>query len=148
MRSGEADLILVGPGSLYTSLIPNLLIGRVVETIVRSRATCVYIANLMTQPGETQHYSVADHVRAIYAHTRRPIFDCVVINRTPVTPRVLRRYRTHGAEPVDPSLDELDRMGLKYVTGDLLQEDGVVRHDQDRLTRLLLERFVKNSARR
>jgi uncharacterized cofD-like protein len=144
----EADLILVGPGSLYTSLIPNLLIGRVVETIVRSRATCVYIANLMTQPGETQHYSVADHVRAIYAHTRRSIFDCVVINRTPVTARVLRRYRAHGAEPVDPSFDELDRMGLKYVTGDLLQEDGVVRHDRGRLTRLLLERFVKRPAHR
>jgi uncharacterized cofD-like protein len=144
----EANLILVGPGSLYTSLIPNLLIGRVVETIVRSRATCVYIANLMTQPGETQHYSVADHVRAIYAHTRRPIFDCAVINRTPVTARVLRRYRAHGAEPVDPSFDELDRMGLKYVTGDLLQEDGVVRHDRGRLTRLLLERFVKRPAHR
>jgi uncharacterized cofD-like protein len=144
----EADLILVGPGSLYTSLIPNLLIGQVVDKIVRSHATCVYIANLMTQPGETEHYSVADHVRAIYAHTRRPIFDCVVINRTHVTPRVLRRYRTEGAEPVDPSLEELDKMGLAYVTDDLLQEAGVVRHDQTRLTRLLLEQFVKRPARR
>jgi uncharacterized cofD-like protein len=144
----EADLILVGPGSLYTSLIPNLLIGQVVDKIVRSRATCVYIANLMTQPGETEHYSVADHVRAIYAHTRRPIFDCVVINRTHVTPGVLRRYRAEGAEPVDPSFKELDKMGLAYVTADLLQEAGVVRHDQSHLTRLLLEQFVKRPARR
>ena len=143
-----ADLILVGPGSLYTSLIPNLLVGRVVDAIVRSRATCVYIANLMTQPGETDHYSVADHVRAIYAHTRHPIFDCAVINVTPATPSVLRRYRAEGAEPVDSSLDQLDRMGLRYVTGNFLDENGVVRHDQKRLTRVLLDRFVRRPARR
>ncbi len=80
----SADLILVGPGSLYTSIIPNLLIDKVVQAIKRSRATCVYIANLMTQPGETQNYSVADHVRAIYDHTRKGLFDFVVINRSRV----------------------------------------------------------------
>jgi uncharacterized cofD-like protein len=139
----QADLILVGPGSLYTSIIPNLLVEEIVDVIVNSRATRVYIANLMTQPGETQHYSVADHVRAIYHHTRPGIFDFVVINRRPVTPRLLRRYGTEGAEPVDPSLEELDQLGLRYVTGDLLQEAGVVRHDQGRLTRLLIDKFVK-----
>jgi uncharacterized cofD-like protein len=143
-----ADLILIGPGSLYTSLIPNLLVGRVLEAIAHSRATRVYIANLMTQPGETDHYSVADHVRAIYAHTRHQIFDCAVINVTPATPSVLRRYRAQGAEPVNPSLEELDRMGLRYVTADLLDENGVVRHDQDRLAKLLLQRFVKRPDRR
>ena len=143
-----ADLILIGPGSLYTSLIPNLLVGRVLEAIAHSRATRVYIANLMTQPGETDHYSVADHVRAIYAHTRHQIFDCAVINVTPATPSVLRRYRAQGAEPVNPSLEDLDRMGLRYVTSDLLDENGVVRHDQDRLAELLLQRFVKRPDRR
>ncbi len=137
-----ADLILVGPGSLYTSIIPNLLIQQVVEEIAHSRATCVYIANLMTQPGETQHYSVADHVRAIYEHTRKGLFDFVVVNRKPVAPRLLRRYGAQGAEPVDPSLADLERMGLSCVTGDLLQQDGVIRHDQRRLARLLLDRFV------
>lgn len=140
----EADLILIGPGSLYTSIIPNLLVDRVVDAIVASRATCVYIANLMTQPGETQHYSVADHVRAIYDHTRQGLFDCAVINRSRVAPRLLSRYCARGAEPVAPSFEELDRMGLRYVTGDLLRQDGVVRHDQARLTRLLLEKFVRN----
>lgn len=139
----QADLILVGPGSLYTSLIPNLLVEEIVDVIVNSRATRVYIANLMTQPGETQHYSVADHVRAIYHHTRPGLFDFVVINRRPVTPRLLRRYRAEGAEPVDPSLEELDQLGLRYVSGNLLQEAGVVRHDQGRLTRLLIDHFVK-----
>ena len=143
----EADLILVGPGSLYTSIIPNLLIEHVVEAIVHSRATCVYIANLMTQPGETQHYSVADHVRAIYDHTRDGLFDFAVINCRSVDPRLLRRYHAQGAEPVDPSLADLDRMGLRYVTGNLLQQDGVIRHNQTTLTRLLLDEFVNRPRR-
>ena len=143
----QADLILVGPGSLYTSVIPNLLIQGVTDTIAGSRATCVYIANLMTQPGETQHYSVADHVRAIYDHTRPGLFDFVVVNRMPVSTRVLRRYEAQGAEPVDPSLDELERMGVGYVTGEFLQEEGVVRHDQTRLARLLINKFVRRNAR-
>jgi uncharacterized cofD-like protein len=143
-----ADLILVGPGSLFTSIIPNLLVEQVTETILHARATCVYIANLMTQPGETQDYSVADHVHAIYEHTRQGLFDFVVINRTRVTPRLLRRYGAQGAEPVEPSLKELDRMGLSYVTADLLHQDGVIRHDQARLTNLLLNEFVKRGPRR
>jgi uncharacterized cofD-like protein len=144
----NADLILIGPGSLYTSIIPNLLVEEIVDVIANSRATRVYIANLMTQPGETQHYSVADHVRAIYHHTRSGLFDFVVINNRPVTPRLLRRYQTLGAEPVDPSLEELDQLGLRYVTGNLLQEEGVVRHDQSRLTQLLIDKFVKQCPRR
>jgi len=143
-----ADLILVGPGSLYTSIIPNLMVEQVTEAILRARATCVYIANLMTQPGETQDYSVADHVRAIYEHTRQGLFNFVVINRTRVTPRLLRRYAAQGAEPVEPSLEELQRMGLSYVTADLLHQDGVIRHDQARLTNLLLNEFVKRGPHR
>jgi uncharacterized cofD-like protein len=144
----KADLILVGPGSLYTSIIPNFLVEDVAEAVAHSSATRVYIANLMTQPGETDSYSVADHVRAIYAHTRSGLFDWVVVNRTPVAPRLLHRYRAQGAEPVAPSVEELRRMGLRCMTADLLQQDGVVRHDQRRLTRLLLEEFVKRSKTR
>jgi len=138
----EADLILVGPGSLYTSILPNLLVEEVVDVIAHSRATRVYVANLMTQPGETQHYSVADHVRAIYDHTRRSLFDFVVVNRTAVSPRLLRRYRAQGAEPVDPSFDALARMGLSCVTGDFLRQDGLVRHDESKLSKLLLKEFA------
>jgi len=144
----EADLILAGPGSLYTSILPNLLLEEVVDVIAHSKAMRVYIANLMTQPGETQHYSVADHVRAIYRHTGRPIFDFVVVNGARVSPRMLRRYRVEGAEPVNPSFHELACMGLRYVAGELLEEGTVVRHDQARLTDLLLERFVSGRVRR
>lgn len=139
----HADLILVGPGSLYTSIIPNLLVQDVVEVIAHSSATRVYIANLMTQPGETSHYSVADHVRAIYEHTHRRLFDYAVVNRAQIAPHLLRRYRAQGAEPVNPSLEELAKMGLKCIEADLLQQDRVVRHDQSALAKLLLERFVK-----
>jgi uncharacterized cofD-like protein len=144
----RADLILVGPGSLYTSILPNLLVEEVADVIAHAKATRVYIANLMTQPGETRNYSVADHVRAIYRHTRRPIFDYVVINRAPVSPRLLRRYRAQGAEPAEPSFNELARMGVRYVVGEFLEGEMVVRHDQARLTALLLERFVRRRARR
>ncbi|MGA8145056.1 MAG: uridine diphosphate-N-acetylglucosamine-binding protein YvcK [Candidatus Acidiferrales bacterium] len=142
-----ADLILVGPGSLYTSIIPNLLVDDVAEVIAHSRAKCVYIANLMTQPGETQHYSVADHVNAIYEHTRPRLFDCAVINRTPASPQMLRRYSAQGAELVQPSFVELKCLGLRYISADLLQQHGKIRHDTARLADLLLREFVKPSAR-
>jgi uncharacterized cofD-like protein len=138
----RADLILVGPGSLYTSLIPNFLVDEVVEVIAHSRATRVYIANLMTQPGETQGYSVADHVRAIDAHCERKLFDAVVVSRAPVSQRIIRRYKAEGAEPVRPSLNELRDMGLRAITGDLLHQHGVVRHDPERLAGLLIKEFV------
>jgi uncharacterized cofD-like protein len=144
----EANLILIGPGSLYTSIIPNLLVEEVADVIAHARATRVYIANLMTQPGETKHYSVADHVRAIYKHTRSGLFDFAVINRAPVSPALLRRYKAEGAEPVGASLNELSQMGLNYVTGDFLGHGDVARHDQSRLAGLLLDRFVKRRAHR
>lgn len=139
----RADLILIGPGSVYTSIVPNLLISGVAEAIAKSPAIRIYIANLMTQPGETPGYTVADHIRAIYRHTRRRILDWVVINHQPVSPGVARRYRSSGAEPVRADVRELQRMGLRCVFDDLLDEHGVVRHNCERLTRLLLEEFVE-----
>ncbi|MGB6484396.1 MAG: gluconeogenesis factor YvcK family protein [Candidatus Acidiferrales bacterium] len=138
----EVDLILMGPGSLYTSIIPNLLVRGVVRGIAESRAKCVYIANLMTQPGETTGYSLADHVRAIYEHTGRNLFHSVVVNQSSAPAHILRRYRKQGAEPVDPSFGELHTMGVHYVAGNLLQHGGVIRHDQRRLAELILDHYV------
>ncbi|HVB85334.1 MAG TPA: gluconeogenesis factor YvcK family protein [Candidatus Dormibacteraeota bacterium] len=143
-----ADLILVGPGSLYTSILPNLLVPGILDAISKSRAARVYIANLMTQPGETRHYSIADHVRAIYEHTRPGLFDFAVINHAVVAPRLVRRYAAQGAEPVDPSYEELGKLGLRCVSGALLRQDGKVRHDETRLARVLLRSFVRDSAKR
>lgn len=141
----QADLITVGPGSLYTSIIPNLLVTGVAGALRRARATRVYIANLMTQPGETQGFSVADHVRAIYQHTGAGLFDWIVVNHARISPRLLRRYRSQGAGPVEVDVPGLQRMGLRTVLDDLVEEDGVARHNSTRLTRLLLEEFVQRS---
>ncbi|MFZ0336268.1 MAG: gluconeogenesis factor YvcK family protein [Candidatus Acidiferrales bacterium] len=138
----QANLILLGPGSLYTSIIPNLLVRGVADAIARSRAKCVYIANLMTQPGETTGYSLADHVRAIYEHAGKGLFDSVVVNQAPAPAHILRRYRKEGAEPVNPSFEELHSMGVPCVAGDLLQRGGVIRHDQRRVAKLILNHYV------
>lgn len=142
-----ADLILVGPGSLYTSILPNLLVPGILDAMVKSRASRVYIANLMTQPGETRHYTIADHVRAIYDHTRPGLFDFAVINRAPVAPRLVRRYAAQGAEPVDPAYSELEEMGLRCVSGALLRQDGKVRHHEARLTKLLIDSFMRRGTK-
>jgi uncharacterized cofD-like protein len=141
----KADLILVGPGSLYTSIIPNLLVEGISAAICRSKATRIYIANLMTQPGETQGYSVADHVQAIYSHIGLHLFDWAIVNRAAVSPAALRRYRRGGAEPVAPSLQELDQLGLRVLTGNFLVQDHVVRHDTERLARTILRHFAGSS---
>jgi len=139
----RADLILVGPGSLYTSVLPNLLVSGVAEAIESSPAIRVYIANLMTQPGETQGYSLTDHVRVIYQHTRRKLFDWVVANNQPVSPAVERRYRARGAEPVRVSVAGLQRMGLRCLLDNLIEEHGVIRHNSNRLAQLLVEEFIE-----
>lgn len=144
----RADLILVGPGSLYTSILPNLLIRGVADAIRRSRATRVYICNLMTQPGETQGYSAADHVRAIYEHTRPGLFDWIVLNHSHISPRLLRRYRAEKAEPVRNDIPELQRLKLRVVLDELVEEGNVARHNSRRLTDLVLEEFILRPGRR
>jgi uncharacterized cofD-like protein len=144
----QANLILIGPGSLYTSILPNLLVSGVAEAIQSSSATRVYIANLMTQPGETEGYSLADHVRAIYQHTRRKLFDWVVASNQPVSLEVARRYSARGAEPVRVDIGELQRIGVRCLFDSLLVEQGVVRHDAARLSQLLIEEFVERKPSR
>ena len=139
----QADLILIGPGSLYTSILPNLLVSGVAEAIEKSSATRVYIANLMTQPGETQGMSLADHVRVIYGHTRRKFIDWVVASNQPISPEVARRYSLQGAAPVKIDLTDLQRVGVRCMLDNLLEEQGVVRHNSARLAQLLVEEFVE-----
>jgi uncharacterized cofD-like protein len=143
----DADLILLGPGSLYTSIIPNLLVSGVAEAIEKSRAIRIYISNLMTQPGETPRFTLADHVHAIHQHAGRKLLDWIVINNQPIAPEVMRRYRAKGAAPVIADIAELQRMGMRCIFDDLLEVHGVVRHNASRLATLLLEEFVFNKPR-
>ncbi|MGB7845429.1 MAG: gluconeogenesis factor YvcK family protein [Candidatus Acidiferrum sp.] len=144
----QADLILMGPGSLYTSVIPNLLIPEIAHAIARSKAPRVYIANLMTQPGETTNYALSDHLRAIQSHARGRLMDAVVANRQAVSPEVARRYRTEGAEPVLVDRDKTLKLKVRLIAGDLLEEHGVIRHNSPLLARLLVQEFLLSPRRR
>jgi uncharacterized cofD-like protein len=144
----KADLILIGPGSLYTSILPNLLIPDISQAIARSRAPRVYVANLMTQPGETTDYSVARHLRAIQSHVKPRIVDFVVANRQKVSPAVARRYRRQGASEVRVDSEGLRKSGVQLLLGNLLEEHDKIRHDSARLARLLLDEFLPGAARK
>src|SRR6516225_9199253 len=144
----EADLILMGPGSLYTSVIPNLLIQEIAESIARSRAPRVYIANLMTQPGETTDYALSEHIRAIQDHVGKRVIDSVVANVREVSPEVAERYLAEGAKPVRTDAEKVAKLKVKLVTGDLLDEHRVIRHNSERLARLLVEKFLLRRKRR
>jgi uncharacterized cofD-like protein len=136
----EADLITLGPGSLYTSLLPNLLVSRIARQIERSSAVKVYVGNLMTQPGETRGYSAAEHLEAISKHVGGNIFDFAVLNNRSFPPLMRERYAAEQAEPVVNDLARIQALGVCPVCVPLLQaEDGVARHDANRLSRLLLE---------
>jgi uncharacterized cofD-like protein len=144
----KADLILLGPGSLYTSVIPNLLIPEIAQAITHSKAKRVYISNLMTQPGESTGYSLSQHVTAIQRHiprryARRRFIDFVVANRKSVSAEVARRYRAQGATPVSIDLERLQDTGVRVVLDQLLEEHGVIRHDAKRLASLLVEKFLR-----
>ena len=136
----EADLITLGPGSLYTSLLPNLLVSRIAQQIARAKATRVYIGNLMTQPGETAAYSAAEHLEAIIQHVGLNIFEYALLNNRSFPLAMRRRYAAEQAEPVVNDLAKIRALGVTPVCVPLLQaEDGVARHDSSWLSRSLLE---------
>jgi uncharacterized cofD-like protein len=133
-----ADLITMGPGSLFTSLIPNLLVHGIPEAIARSRALKVYICNLMTQPRETLRFSAADHLRALHEHAGRKLFDLIILNKRPPSPALLKKYIAQRAEPVRAEPDQIRALGVEPVFADLLEEDHVARHNSRRLAKLVL----------
>ncbi len=138
----EADMVVLGPGSLFTSVIPNLLVRPIQEAIRHTRAVRVYVANVMTQPGETSHYTVRDHLDALESQVGRGLVDVVLVNNQPVNEEILERYRREGAEPVLPVGMEAGSWP-EVVAVPLITIDGVVRHDPDKLARALLKLMVR-----
>jgi uncharacterized cofD-like protein len=138
----EADAVVLGPGSLYTSVIPNLLIPQVAETIALSRAVKIYVCNVMTQPGETDGYSVSDHVKAILKHTGPNFVHYVIANKEKVSPKLLHRYEMFHQEPV--LLDEaaVEALGVKLVKNNLLNYENYVRHSSEKLGKAIIRRLV------
>src|SRR3984957_17739780 len=135
----HADTIPIAPGSLFPSLIPNLLVRGIPDAIVDSPATKVYICNLMTQPNESLGRSAADHIRALNSHARQQIFDYALINRTPVSDALKAKYATEGACPIVNDLDVVEALGVIPVLGDYLDEGDVARHDTAQVARDVLE---------
>ncbi len=133
----EADAIVLGPGSLYTSIMPNLLVDRVGREIEASSAVKIYVCNVMTQPGETDGYAASDHVRALLRGARADVCDVTVVNDE--LPRKLREaYAEEGQLPVAVDDDALRALGVRVVRANVISETATVRHDSDRLAGVVI----------
>jgi uncharacterized cofD-like protein len=135
----NADLITIGPGSLFTSLIPNLLVKGISQAILDSNAAKVYICNLMTQANESLGLSAADHIHALNRHAQGQLFDYAVLNRTPASTEMKANYATEGACQIVNDLDTIEAMGVIPVLGDYLEEARVARHNFTRAAHDVLE---------
>lgn len=130
----EADVIILGPGSLFTSIMPNLLVPGLADAIRRSPALKVYICNVMTQPGETDGFTAADHVRALINHAGFGIVDVCLVNEQAVPTQLRQRYEEQGAQPVHVDEAEIAKLGVAVWRGNLLDENlGSIRHDAGKL---------------
>lgn len=129
----DADVIILGPGSLYTSILPNLLVPGIAEAIRRAQAMRVYVCNVMTQPGETDGYQASDHVRAILEHAGPGIIDYVILNSGRVPHALAEKYRREGAYPVVNDMPALHALGVVPMTRSLMSHADVARHDPERL---------------
>ncbi|WCR30056.1 YvcK family protein [Paenibacillus thiaminolyticus] len=130
----EADAILVGPGSLYTSIIPTLLVPKLAQAVKESDAVKIFVCNVMTQPGETDNYKVSDHLEAIQQHVGEHLFDYVIVNDGKIPPQVQDRYAEQGARAVHLDLDEVTKRGYKVIADSLVLFRTYLRHDADKLS--------------
>ncbi len=135
----EADIIVMGPGSLYTSILSNLSINGMVDALVKSKGYKIYVCNAMTQKGETTDFTAGDHVQAIVDHSHPDVINACIINNAVVPEKALVRYRDEGAYPVAPDVDRIKAMGYTLVATDLLSVANYVRHDSKKLTQALIK---------
>lgn len=142
----KADYIIIGPGSLYTSIIPNLLIPGIREAIADSPVPRIYVCNIMTEPGETQEFTVADHIRAIDQACGVALFDAVLVQKKPPSPAAIARYSESGSMPVRLDRATVMESGRRIVTANVMEETpqtGVVRHHPQRLAQVLLRWYAR-----
>jgi uncharacterized cofD-like protein len=142
----EADYIIIGPGSLYTSIIPNLLVPEIADAIAKTSVPRIYVCNIMTQPGETVGYTVGDHIRAIDEACGQPLFDAVLVHRKVPSAQSLINYAQVGSHPVFLDRDAVAKLGRRIVLSNVMDEDqdtNWVRHNPERLARVLLRWYSK-----
>lgn len=141
----DAELIILGPGSLYTSVIPNLLVKEISEEIIKSKAKKIYVCNIMTQPGETDNYTVSDHLKALIQHAgSNKIVDAVLVNDY-LPDNLARKYQEAGSYPVKLDVPEVKKLGIKIFAKKLIQDsrEGLVRHSSTRVARAVYYWFKK-----
>ena len=144
----EADMIILGPGSLYTSIIPNLLVEGIARAVADADALKVYVANVMTQEGETEGYTNADHIQAIFQHSLPGLFHLCLVNSASIPREVTERYAQEGAEPVRYDKNACAQLGVELVSRPVSAvRDGLVRHDPELLAAALLELHAQRSVR-
>jgi uncharacterized cofD-like protein len=135
----QAQIIILGPGSLYTSIIPNLLIKEIQDAIISSGAIKVYVCNVMTQPGETEGYSASDHIRALINHSNPKIFDYCIVNTGEISQEILKRYAQDNSYIVVNDRKRIENMGYRVIDDDFsIIEKDVVRHDPLNLAKIIL----------
>lgn len=141
----KADIILIGPGSLYTSIIPNLLVKGVTEAIISSPAKKIYVQNVMTQHGETDEMSVKDHVEAIFEHSDK-IFDSIIINNKVLSEDLKKKYQEEYQEQIFLTYDDkkcLEEEGIDYIEGDCLDDGDYARHDSEKLSNMIIDYYIR-----
>ena len=145
----EADLILLGPGSLYTSVIPNLLVDGISEAVCASRAMKIYICNIMTQDGETEGMTASDHVKALLRHSGPGLVDICLCNSAPVRPGLLERYKEEDAAPIVVDKEAIEALGVELVTRPLASETlDYARHSFARLSAAVMELYEERASTR
>ena len=141
----KADIILIGPGSLYTSIIPNLLVKGVTEAIISSPAKKIYVQNVMTQHGETDDMSVKDHVEAIFEHSDK-IFDSIIINNKVLSEDLKKKYQEEYQEQIFLTDDDkkfLEEEAIDYIEGDCLDSGDYARHDSEKLSNMIIDYYIR-----
>ena len=137
----DADIIILGPGSLYTSVIPNVLVDNISELIVKSKATVFYVCNVMTQPGETDNYNVLDHVTSIIKHSSRYLIDFVIANDEIISDDLIQNYKYKGASQVlidDEQIQKLEEMNIKVISSNFIDiRKNYIRHNAEKIGNLL-----------
>ena len=144
----EADILVLGPGSLYTSIIPNLLVKGIVEAIQSADALKIYVANVMTQEGETEGYTVSDHIQALFQHSVPNLFDLCLVNSAPIPQEIADRYAEEGAALLHYDAEACGALGVEVVCRPIsMLDEGYVRHDPDLLARELIQLHAGRSVR-
>ncbi len=144
----DSDIIVLGPGSLYTSVIPNLLVEGIAEKIAQSKAPKVYVCNVMTQSGESDNYTAFDHMNALISHTRPDILNYCIVNVGKVPKELLKKYEEEGAYPVVVDSDKIIENGYNVIEGDVVNTQNYVRHDAKKLTKVIIGLTLKTKGKK